>query len=127
MLLYLIIIFVLPITFASATLWQSVAGNLMFWGIFVCNLGTPKTVISNFVTMRQILLPHILPHVNRTTPTMFLVDKKGQGQKTCSQQCINSFPAHLLSQDRWLWFFCWVRTGPYNTRYCDLVVPADWG
>jgi len=53
-----------------------VAGNLQFRGIVFCNLGTSKTVISKFVTTRQILLPHILPHVNMTTPTMFPWDKK---------------------------------------------------
>ena len=45
-----IIIFGLPLTYAYATLRQSVAGNSTFRGIVFCNLGTPKTVISNFVT-----------------------------------------------------------------------------
>jgi len=34
---------------------------------------------------------------------------------------------HKLSHDRWLWFFFWALTGPYITRRCDFVVPADWG
>ncbi len=50
--------FGLPLTYAYATLRQSVAGNLTFWGIVFCNLGTPKTVISNFVTTWQIETPY---------------------------------------------------------------------
>jgi hypothetical protein len=38
--------FGLPLTYAYATLWQSVAGNSPFQGIFFCNLSTPNTVIS---------------------------------------------------------------------------------
>jgi hypothetical protein len=57
-----IIIFGLPLTYAYATLRQSVAGNLTFRGIVFCNLGTPKTVISNFVTSRQIETPYISPY-----------------------------------------------------------------
>ncbi len=53
-----IIIFGLPLTYAYATLRQSVAGNSTFRGIVFCNLGTPKTVISNFVTSRQIETPY---------------------------------------------------------------------
>jgi hypothetical protein len=57
-----IIIFGLPLTYAYATLRQSVAGNSTFQGIVFCNLGTPKTVISNFVTSRQIETPYISPY-----------------------------------------------------------------
>jgi hypothetical protein len=56
-----IIIFGLPLTYAYATLRQSVAGNSTFRGIVFCNLGTPKTVISNFVTLRQIEDPIYFP------------------------------------------------------------------
>jgi len=73
--------FGLPLTYAYATLRQSVASNLQFWGVIFCNLGTFKKFISNFITKRQILLPHIHPHVNMTTPTMFPVDKKQLGPK----------------------------------------------
>jgi len=45
-----------------ATLRQSVAGNSTFWGIVFCNLGTPKTVISHFVTMQQIETPYLSPY-----------------------------------------------------------------
>ena len=38
------------------------AGNSTFRGIVFCNLGTPKTVISNFVTSRQIETPYISPY-----------------------------------------------------------------
>ena len=53
-----IIMFGLPLTYAYATLRQSVAGNSTFRGIVFCNLGTPKTVISNFVTSPQIETPY---------------------------------------------------------------------
>jgi len=57
-----IIIFGLPLTYAYATVWQSVAGNSTFWGIVFCNLSTPNKVISNFVTSRQIEPPYISPY-----------------------------------------------------------------
>ena len=57
-----IIIFGLPLTYAYATFRQSVAGNSTFRGIVLCNLGTPKTVISNFVTTRQIETPYLSPY-----------------------------------------------------------------
>ena len=57
-----IISFGLPLTYAYATLRQSVAGNSTFGGIVFCNLATPKTVISNFVTSRQIETPYISPY-----------------------------------------------------------------
>jgi len=98
--------FGLPLTYAYATLRQIVAGNLQFRGIVFCNLGTSKTVISKFVTTRQILVPHILPHVNMTTPKMFPWDKKESiMKKSHPQKCINSFVSHKLSHDHWLWFF----------------------
>jgi hypothetical protein len=96
-----------------------VAGNSPFRGIVFCNLGTFKTVITKFVTTRQILLPHIFPHM--VTPTMFPWDKKAsstkksRGQKKLIHKCINFFLAHMLSHDRWLWFFFGALTGPYPT------------
>ncbi len=68
--------FSLSLTYAYATLWQSVAGNSTFWGIVFCNLGTPKQLFQN---LRPHILPYIYPHM--VTPTMFLVDKKSRGQK----------------------------------------------
>jgi hypothetical protein len=42
-----------------------VAGNSTFWVIVFCNLGTPKTVISNFVTSRQIIeTPYSSPYLS---------------------------------------------------------------
>jgi hypothetical protein len=58
-----IISFGLPLICAYATLRQSVAGNSTFRGIVFCNLGTPKLVISNFVTSRQIETPYLFPYV----------------------------------------------------------------
>jgi hypothetical protein len=64
---------------------QSVAGNSTFWGIVFCNLGTPKTVISSFVTTRQIETPYSSPckydHPNDVPGGQTLVDKKNSGRK----------------------------------------------
>ncbi len=57
-----IITFGLPLTYAYATLRQSVTGNSTFRGIVFCNLDTPKTVISNFVTSWQIETPYLSPY-----------------------------------------------------------------
>jgi hypothetical protein len=57
-----IIIFGLPLTYAYAMLRQSVAGNSTFWGIVFCNLGTPKTVLSNFITTANIVTPYLSPY-----------------------------------------------------------------
>ncbi len=54
-----IIIFGLPLTYAYATLRQSVSGNSTFRGIVLC---TPKTDIPNFVTSRQIKTPYLSPY-----------------------------------------------------------------
>jgi hypothetical protein len=60
--------FGLPLTYDYATLRQSVAGNSTFWGIVYCDLGTPKTVISKFVTMRQSETPYSSPCSNYDHP-----------------------------------------------------------
>ncbi len=49
-----------------------------FGVLFFTNLSTPKTVISNFVTMQQIQTQYLSPYGH---PTMFPVDKKTRGQK----------------------------------------------
>jgi len=101
------------ITYAYATLQQSVAGNLPFRVLFFCNLGTSKRVLLKFVTTVNIVDP-FFPHVILTTPTMFLVDKKASStQKSSRQKCINSLVPYKLSHDSWLWFFFWALTGPY--------------
>ncbi len=103
----------LPLTYAYATLRQSVAGNSKFRGIVFCNLDTSKTDISNFVTTWQILQPHILPHVNMVTPTMFPVDKKTTStQKSLGHKCINSLVSHKLSHDCQ---FCFLGGGAYGS------------
>ncbi len=84
-----IISFGLPLTYAYATLRQSVAGNSTFRGIVFCNLGTAKT---------DICYP-IFPHM--VTPTMFPWDKKWWGtQNGGADKCINSLVSHKLSHDR---------------------------
>jgi hypothetical protein len=86
--------------YAYATLRQSVAGNLPFRSIIFCNLGTSKTVISKFVTMANIVTPHLSSYI-MVTPTMFPVDKKlWRTQKSLSQKCINSLVSQKLSHDR---------------------------
>ena len=114
----LIIIFGLPLTYAYAyaSLRQSVAGNSTFRGIVFCNLGTFKTIISKFVTTANIVTTYIFPiwsprQCSRWTKTKKRLARK----KSLGQQCINSFLAHKLSHDRWLWFFFWALTGPYPT------------
>jgi hypothetical protein len=39
-----------------------VAGNSPFRGIVFCNLGTSKTVISNFITTANIVTPYHSPY-----------------------------------------------------------------
>jgi hypothetical protein len=110
--------FGLPLPYAYATLRQSVAGNSPFRGIVFCNLRIFKTVISNFVTKN--MLPHILPHVNMTTPTMFPVDKKASStNKSQGQNCINSFLAHKLSHDHRLRYFLGVAYGSLHDAEFD--------
>ncbi len=60
---YLIKHFGLPLTYAYATLRQSVAGNLPFRGIVFCNLGTSKTVILKFVTTVNIVTSYLSPYI----------------------------------------------------------------
>ena len=99
-----IIIFGLPLTYAYATLRQSVAGNLTFRGIVFCNLGTPKTVISNFVTSRQIETPYLSPYgyPNNVPVGQNSVEheKKSRTKKNLSHKCINSLVSHKLSHNR---------------------------
>ncbi len=56
---------------------------------------------------------------------MFPVDKHWWTKKNWGKKCINSFLAHKLSHDRWLWFFLGHLRVP--TRHCNLMVPVDWG
>ena len=125
---YLIIIFGLPLTYAYATLWQSVAGNSTFRGIVYCNLGTPKTVISNFVPTRQIDTPYSSPSKYGYPSNVPIGQKNSSRQKSQLHFCINSLVPYKLSHDRWLWFLFWALTGPYPTlRFggaCGLGVRA---
>ena len=75
-----IIIFGLPLTYDYATLRQSVAGNSTFRGIVFCNLGTHKQLFQ-ISSPRGKLRPHILPHVNMVSPTMFPWDKRTRADK----------------------------------------------
>ena len=83
---YLIKHFGLPLTYAYATLRQSVAGNSTFQGIVYCNLGTPKTVISNFATTRQIETPYSSPCKYDYPNNVPLEQKNSRRQKTTSTQ-----------------------------------------
>ena len=71
-----IISFGLPLTYAYATLRQSVAGNSPF-----CNLGTSKTVISKFVTTANIVTPYLSPY---GYPNDVPWDKKTRARKKSS-------------------------------------------
>ncbi len=119
-----IIIFGLPLTYAYATLRQSVAGNSTFRGIFAIQV--PLKQSFQISSPRGKLRPHIFPHM--VTPTMFPWDKKTRGRKMrLSQKCINSLVSHKLSHDCQFWFFFLGALTRVPTRRCDLVVPADWG
>ena len=93
-----IISFGLPLTYAYATLRQSVAGNSTFRGIVFCNLGTTKTDIK--IRHQGKYFDHIyFPHLD--TPTMFPVDKKASiTQNGGAHKCINSLVSRKLSHDR---------------------------
>jgi hypothetical protein len=120
-----IIIFGLPLTYAYATLWQIVAGNSTFRGIVFFNLGTPKTVISNFVTSRQIDTPYISPY---GYPNDVPLGQKMIGDKKVflKNVLIPWYPISYLTITSSVFFgggaYGWV-----PTRRCDLVVPADGG
>jgi hypothetical protein len=93
-----IISFGLPLTYAYATLRQSVAGNSTFRGIVFCNLGTAKTDIKirhQGKYCYPIYFPIWLPQrCSRWT-------KNGAGdKKSLIQKCINSFDERMLSYDR---------------------------
>ena len=76
------------------------AGNSTFRGIIVCNLGTPKQVISNFVTTRQIDTPYSsqckydYPNNVPVGQKTSLWKKNPEDKKSLGQKCINSFLAH---------------------------------
>jgi hypothetical protein len=44
-----------------------------------------------------------------------LARKNPEDKKKLIHKCINSFLAHMLYHDRWLWFFFGALTGPYPT------------
>ena len=120
-----IIIFGLPLTYAYATLRQSVAGNLTFRGIVFCNLGTPKTVISKFVTSRQIETPYISPYgyPNGVPGGQKMVEETKNDEHT--NVLIPWYPvSYLTIASSGFFFFGGLRV---PTRRCVLVVPADGG
>ncbi len=85
------------VTYAYATLRQSVAGNSPFRGIVFCNLGTSKTDIK--IRHHGKYCYPISFHM--ATPTMFPVDKKWwRTKKSLIHKCNNSLVSHKLSHDR---------------------------
>jgi hypothetical protein len=94
-------------TLRFGKVWQVIRH---FGVLFFANLGTPKTVISNFVTTRQIETPYSSPckydHPNDVNVGQKIQRTKNpEDKKSRGQQCINSFLGHKLSHDCWLWFF----------------------
>ena len=96
----------MPLTYASATLQQSVAGNSTFRGTAFCNLFTPKTVISNFVTTRQIETPNSSKQCSHGT-------KKRRVHKKVflNYVLIPWYPISYLTIASSVFF--WALTGPY--------------
>ncbi len=71
------------------------AGNSTFRIVF-CNLGIPETVISNFVSMRQIETPYSYPYLfPYGYPNGYSLGgtKNLVHEKSLLQKCINSFLA----------------------------------
>jgi len=83
-------------TLCSSKVWQV----LRHFVYYFFNLGTPKTVISNIATTRQISTPCSSLY---DYPDNVPVGQKSQGQNIpMTKKCINSFLGHKLSHDRWL-------------------------
>jgi hypothetical protein len=59
--------FGLPLTYAYATLRQSVQVICHFGVLFFCNLGTSKPVVSKFVTTVNIVTPYLSPYGHPNT------------------------------------------------------------
>jgi hypothetical protein len=118
---YGIIIFGLPLTYAYATLWQSVAGNSTFRGIVFCNLGTAKPDIKirhQGKYCYPIYFPIWLPQrCSRGT-------KKRLADKMVAQTnvLIPCYPISYLTIASSVFFF-WSLTGPYPT----LLFGGAWG
>jgi len=112
-------------TLRFGKVWQVIG---KFRGIFFCNLGTPKTVISNFVPTRQIKTPYSSPCKYDYPNNVPGGQKNSRRKKSQLHFCINSFDDRMLSHDRWLWFFFWALAGPYPTLQfggaCGLGVGA---
>ena len=106
-------------TLRFGKVWQVIR----HFGVLFFAIKVPLKQLYLNLSPRYILLPHIFPHM--VTSTMFPVDKNLEEEKSLGQQCINSFLAHTLSHDCWLWFYFFGRLRVPNRR-CDLVVPADW-
>ena len=123
-----IISFGLPLTYAYATLRQSVAGNSPFRGIVFCNLGTSKTVILKFVTTVNIVTPYLSTYgyPNNVPGGQKMVEETKKLEDT--NVLIPWYPISYLTIASSVFFFGRLQAyGSLRTRRCDLVVPADWG
>jgi short subunit fatty acids transporter len=119
-----IIIFGLPLTYAYATLRQSVAGNSTFRGIVFCNLGNLKTVISNFVTLWQIEIPYLSPYGYPNNVPVGQKSVKQTKKVSHKNVLIPWYPISYLTIASSVFFLGRLRV---PTRRYDLVVPADGG
>ena len=126
---------VLPLTYAYATLRQSVAGNSTFWGIILCNF------VDIFMCIGEILVSLNKDVALLSTPYIFPYDtprrcsrwtKNGSHQKKSAsknqpQKFSNSLVAHKLSTFvLFNWFFLFGRLR-VPTRRWDLLVPEAGG
>ena len=118
--MYLIIILGLPLTYTFATLRQSVAGNSTYRGIVFCILGTPKPVISNFVTTRQIETPYssLCKNIWPTQQCSRWTKKRLSRKKVLFKTVLIPFShtSYLMIAG---FFWGGALTGPYPTLWLD--------
>ena len=107
-------------TLRFGKVWQVIRH---FGVLFFCDLGTPKTIISNFITTRQIETPYSSPceydHPNDVT----MGQKIRRTKKSWTKMYLFPSSTQAISRLLFMFFGC-LRVPPQR---CNLMVPADWG
>ena len=90
------------------------AGNSTFRGNVFCYLGTPKTVLSNFVTSAKIVTPYLSTYgyPNNVPGGQKMVEETKNDEHT--NVLIPWYPVSYLTIAS-SGFFFWALTGPYPT------------